>query len=108
MTTVQQLVIDLKNIAAPELPRDREIALSSMMIAPKFDEKAAPGIAPLARMAKSLGLALRRGLPPGTAARLHIIAGELAAAIAELPEGYRPPADDHRDRHHHRPYWTKD
>lgn len=104
MTTVQQLVIDLKNIAAPELPRDREIALASMAIAPKFDEKAAPGIAPLARMAKSLGLALRRGLPSGPASRLHIIAGELAAAIAEMPEGYRPPADN-RDN---RPYWNRD
>lgn len=103
MSTVAQLVTDLKNIATPELPRDREIALSSMNIAPKFDERAMPGLAPLARMAKSLGLALRRGLPSGPAAHLYVIAAELAAAIAEMPEGYRPPTEERVHR-----YWNKD
>lgn len=90
MSVIEHLVADLRRIAAPELPRDRDIALGNLALAPKIEDDKEPVLGPLTRMAKSLALALRRGVPAGPAAHLHIIAGELAAAIAEMPEGYRP------------------
>lgn len=91
---VEHLVGDLKRIAAPDLPRDRDLALNNLRMAPRVEDINEPLLGPLTRMAKSLALALRRGVPSGVASRLHAIAGELAAAIGEMPEGYRPDTED--------------
>lgn len=94
MSAIEHLVSDLRRIAAPELPRDRDLALTNLALAPKIQDDKEPLLGPLTRMAKSLALALRRGMPEGPAARLHLIAGELAALIAEIPPAYRPPTDE--------------
>lgn len=91
MSTIDQLVADLKTLAAPELPRDRALALANLAQMPRFDDKAYPALAPLARMAKCLGLALRRGPPSAAAQQLYPIAGALAEAIASC--AVRPSTD---------------
>lgn len=104
MSAIEHLIVDLRCIAAPELPRDRDLALGTIALASKIEDDKEPVLGPLTRMAKSLALALRRGIPAGPASHLYIIAGELAAALAEMPQGYRPPKE--RKAAEKKPHYT--
>lgn len=103
MSIASQLAIDLKRIAAPELPRDREMGMGSIAALPHFDDRRYPALGPLVRAAKCLCLALRRGVPAVTETRLHALCGGLAEALGTMPaepeRTPRPPPPEYT------PYW---